>query len=136
MAWTTEDSPTPNVVSPVGTEQCGPCIKFFNPIFITDTSGEVVVQIDSTTHLNHYIVQRTVDVTFILNPVVEDAVDVLGLVVLITRDTDADVLVDDSLIEGSILRGLKQIDAKGDTIGLLSVKSTQFVIAGATRLVA
>lgn len=133
MTWETEDSVTPEAESPLGTAQCAPCIALFNPVFVTGAISSV--EIDADSHLNHYVVQTTNDVNFVLRPAVKDAVDVLGMVCLITRDTDANVYFDDSNIEPSIFRGLAQVDVRGDTIGLITVKSTQYVVAGATRLV-
>lgn len=134
MAWVTEDSPNPLVESPLGEAQCGPCIALFNPVFIT--GNQTFIDIDADSHLNHYIVQTTNDFTFVLRPAVKDSVDYLGIVVLMTRDTESNMFIDDSNVELSIYRGLPQADAKGDTLGLISVKSTQYVIAGGTRLVA
>jgi hypothetical protein len=132
MGWATEDSPRPSAQSPLGEAQCVPCIALFNPVFI---ENQMSVTIDGSSHLNHYIVQTEADVTFFLQPAVIDSVAQLGIVVLITRDTFFDVFVNDTGVEESIVRGLKQIDAKGDSIGLISVSSTKYTIAGATRLV-
>lgn len=136
MVWLTEDSPVQDAVSPLGTEQCEPCIKFFNPVLVPQDTGEVaLIDLDFDSHLNHYVVESGYPVTFRLNPLYKDTQGALGWVVLITRNSDYNVLVDDSLMDPSILRGLKQIDEKGDTIGLISITPIRVVIAGATRLV-
>lgn len=134
MTWATEDSPVGEADSPIATEQCAPCLDRFNPVFITGTTSSVIINGES--HLNHYIVQSTVPVTFFLQPAVLDSVDLTGMICLITRDTITDVIVSDASVEPSILRGQARIDAQGDSIGIISVTSTQYVIAGATRLVA
>ena len=137
MPWLTEDSTPIEHQSPVGTEQCIPCEALFQPVRFAGSE----LTIDGNDHLKHYILELDKDdplspftVTVTVNAPYADSELLLGMLVLFTRNTTAQVVFVGNTGQEIIVDGLLSIAAKGGSVGLTSVDESTWVLVGNNSL--
>lgn len=137
MSWVTEDSSPIEHQSPVGLEQCLPCEAVFQPVRFAGSE----LTIDGHDHLKHYILELDKEdpaspftVTVTVNAPYRDAELLLGMLVLFTRNTTAQVVFVENTGQEIIVDGLPSVAARGGSVGLTSVDELTWVLVGNNTL--
>jgi hypothetical protein len=137
MAWVTEDTILDDHESPLGEEQCEPCLALFNPIRFAGES----LTIDGNDHLKHFILELDKNdplspftVTVTVNAAFIDSVLLRGMLVMFTRNTSAAVEFVAADGQEIIVDGLLSIAARGGSVGLTSVDESTWVLVGNNTL--
>lgn len=137
MAWDHEDSPIDDPHSPLLETQCAPCVALFNPVRFSGSE----LTIDGNDHLTHYILELDKDdplspftVTVTVNAPYLDVTLLLGMLVMFTRNTSAQVIFVEGTGQEIIVDGLLSIAARGGSVGLTSIDAETWVLVGNNTL--